>query len=502
MKGRNPSIPRTENSNGDACRPTAASQGIASADTWEPNSLIDWPVQSLRKSVLLHSPPLGRRSLRIGRPAVVRGDEAVRLPVGVVGGAEVVCELSEPAREPAGVVRGQAGSEEGEARPVVVVEGKHLLGGAAEGCRCDVPDAFAFLLGALEEEEPRRPAVILLRQRTHLPRPNHLDEARLLEHLHVVADRPLRQAELLRELGRRRCALAEQDDDLRAEIVAERAQLLVLAHDEHVNRLVVRRRKRDALGRGRRTGHLSEMYDFSRPFANSRSSRPGPGPAQRQPAGSDPAQRGLTPAFEQLPVKRRLRRWIRSWSRLAATASSRRGMSCTLSPCGTVRSLPRRGTPGSPASCARRRSRFRPCRSRARATTSTTAISPSPPRRTGRRPTRSPRFERCSRRHLPMKPTSSSDCRRDDRPSASTTTAPASTPECSRSAARMAGRPRATAYPSTPCSERAETRTPRRRASRPPSSPAHPTAAASSRSRCRSSGWHTRTPASNSSRRG
>ena len=152
-------------------------------------------------------------------------------------------------------MRGQAGSEEGEARPVVVVEGKHLLGGAAEGCRCDVPDAFAFLLGALEEEEPRRPAVILLRQRTHLPRPNHLDEARLLEHLHVVADRPLRQAELLRELGRRRCALAEQDDDLRAEIVAERAQLLVLAH--HVRRhpvLLCRPRSANQRGQTPRSG--------------------------------------------------------------------------------------------------------------------------------------------------------------------------------------------------------------------------------------------------------
>src|SRR4051812_28370765 len=140
MNGRKPSIPSTENSIGDACRPTAASQGIASPETWEPNSLIDWPLQSLRKSVLLQSPPVGRRSLRIGNPSVVRGGEAVRLPVGIVGGAEVLGELSEPAREPAGVVRGQACSEEGEARPVVVVEGKHLLGGAAEGCRCDVPD--------------------------------------------------------------------------------------------------------------------------------------------------------------------------------------------------------------------------------------------------------------------------------------------------------------------------------------------------------------------------
>src|SRR6478752_1799958 len=177
MNGRNPSIPSTENSSGDACRPTAASQGIARPETWEPNSLIDCPLQSLRKSVFDQSPPVGRRSLRIGRPAVMRGREAVRLAVGIVSGAEVVCELSEPAREPARVVRGEACSEEGEARPVVVVEGKHLLGGAAEGCRGDVTDAFAFLLGALEEEEPRGPAVVPLRQRAHLSRPDDLDEA-------------------------------------------------------------------------------------------------------------------------------------------------------------------------------------------------------------------------------------------------------------------------------------------------------------------------------------
>ena len=105
MKGRNPSIPSTENSNGDACRPTAASQGIARPETWEPNSLTDWPVQSLRKSALAHSPPVGRRSLRIGRPPVLRGGEAVRLSLRVVGGAEVVGEPFEPAREPPRVAR-------------------------------------------------------------------------------------------------------------------------------------------------------------------------------------------------------------------------------------------------------------------------------------------------------------------------------------------------------------------------------------------------------------
>ena len=50
MNGRKPSTPSSENSNGLACSSTAASHGIASAEICEPNSLIDWPVQSFRKS--------------------------------------------------------------------------------------------------------------------------------------------------------------------------------------------------------------------------------------------------------------------------------------------------------------------------------------------------------------------------------------------------------------------------------------------------------------------
>jgi len=49
--------------------------------------------------------------------------------------------------------------------------------------------------------------------------------------------------------------LAEQDDDLRPELVAERLELLRLAHDEHVARLVVGRRRVAALVCRHRTGH-------------------------------------------------------------------------------------------------------------------------------------------------------------------------------------------------------------------------------------------------------
>ncbi|HEX5172738.1 MAG TPA: hypothetical protein VFV91_01170 [Gaiellaceae bacterium] len=66
MNGRKPKTPSSENAKGLACRPTAASQGIASWDTWEPTSLIDWPVQSFRKSRCDQSAPLGLRIRRGG----------------------------------------------------------------------------------------------------------------------------------------------------------------------------------------------------------------------------------------------------------------------------------------------------------------------------------------------------------------------------------------------------------------------------------------------------
>ena len=49
--------------------------------------------------------------------------------------------------------------------------------------------------------------------------------------------------------------LAQQHDDLRAEVVAQRAQLLGLTDDEDVRRVVVRLRKLDLLvGLGRSLG--------------------------------------------------------------------------------------------------------------------------------------------------------------------------------------------------------------------------------------------------------
>src|SRR5438034_7571230 len=155
MNGMKPSTPRSENSNGETCRSTAASQGIASAEIWVPNSLTDCPVHSFMKSAWLQRPAVGRRGLRTLGPFVERGGEAVRPAGRGVGGAEVVDQPLEPAGEPARVVVAKPGAHEGEGRPAVLGEGKHLLGCAAEGGRGEVPDVLALCIGALEDEQAR-----------------------------------------------------------------------------------------------------------------------------------------------------------------------------------------------------------------------------------------------------------------------------------------------------------------------------------------------------------
>src|SRR6266576_6319038 len=85
----------------------------------------------------------GRWSLRILGPSIEGGGEPVRPAGDGVGGAEVVDQPLEPAREAARVGVVEPCTHDGEGRPAVIVEGKHLLGGAAEGGRGDVPDVLA-----------------------------------------------------------------------------------------------------------------------------------------------------------------------------------------------------------------------------------------------------------------------------------------------------------------------------------------------------------------------
>src|SRR5438067_182791 len=78
MNGRKPNTSRSENSIGFTCKPTAANHGIASTETCEPNSLIDWPAQSFRKSACDQSRPLkGLRLLRLP----IKRDGTVRCSV-------------------------------------------------------------------------------------------------------------------------------------------------------------------------------------------------------------------------------------------------------------------------------------------------------------------------------------------------------------------------------------------------------------------------------------
>ena len=100
-----------------------------------------------------------------------------------------------------------------------------------------------LVVGALQHVEPRDAAVEALRQRPHAARAHDLHEPGALEHLQVVGDRPLGEADLLGELGRRRRPLAQERDDPQPDVVGERAQLLGLGDDEDVVGLVVRQRE-------------------------------------------------------------------------------------------------------------------------------------------------------------------------------------------------------------------------------------------------------------------
>ena len=178
-----------------------------------------------------------------------------------------------------------------------------------------------------------------------------------------------------------------------------------------------------------------------------------------------------------------------SVARRGAAAPSSPSIASTRSPCATASRGGRRRSGGSSRSCARRRSRSRPCRSRGRAPTSTSATSRSRRPRTSPTPTQLAAVRALLAKAPARRRTTSSAAPRASRRDASSTTAPASTPACSRSAGRTAGRSRATGSPSIPC-QQAHARRDRGAADGcRAESRRRSTAAASSPSRCRSSGW-------------
>src|SRR5256886_14047611 len=109
MNGRKPRTPRSEKASGLAWSSTAASHGMASWDTCEPSSLIDWPVQSLTKSGCDQRAPDGLRIVGLRGPDASR--QGARDSVGTVGGAEVVHQLLRPPFESVQVLLSQRSEE-------------------------------------------------------------------------------------------------------------------------------------------------------------------------------------------------------------------------------------------------------------------------------------------------------------------------------------------------------------------------------------------------------
>mgnify|MGYP003287882958 CR=1 FL=1 len=124
---------------------------------------------------------------------------------GAVGVAEVVEQFVEPAVEPREIARAQPREDEpprGTLGSPLELERGVAQGCSAEGTRvCRVLD--------LEQEESRDTPVKLLRHRADLARVNDVDQPGALEHLQVMADRSLRQAELTGELLRRPGSLSQ-----------------------------------------------------------------------------------------------------------------------------------------------------------------------------------------------------------------------------------------------------------------------------------------------------
>src|SRR5262249_38556367 len=176
-KGRNSTVPSTATSNADASRTSTAAKGIASWETCEPNWLTVSADQSFRKSAWRQSPPFGQRL----RTDASRGDrrlgleqregERVRLPLGDLCFAEVDDEAAETLPEAAHVLRQELGVQE-RGLVLLVSGGHHLVGRLAEHQRRERSsrELLRERLVALQDEQLRDAAVVLLRERAHLSR--------------------------------------------------------------------------------------------------------------------------------------------------------------------------------------------------------------------------------------------------------------------------------------------------------------------------------------------
>src|SRR2546428_3281021 len=98
--GANSTVPSAATSNVVAFSVRIATVGIAICETCEPNSLIDWPAQSLTKSPCRQRPSRGQSRTALlttrGLGRIEADDEAVQLAVGGLAGAHLVDEALEP----------------------------------------------------------------------------------------------------------------------------------------------------------------------------------------------------------------------------------------------------------------------------------------------------------------------------------------------------------------------------------------------------------------------
>ncbi|HST25329.1 MAG TPA: hypothetical protein VLJ76_05020 [Gaiellaceae bacterium] len=105
----------------------------------------------------------------------------------------------------------------------------------------EVPRHLVAFRGTLDAdvEHPGGAAVEALLDRPHTPRPHHLHQTGLGEHLDVVGDRALRPLESGCQLGHRRGSLVEEAEDRRAEGMADRLDLGRPGERNPVSELVV-----------------------------------------------------------------------------------------------------------------------------------------------------------------------------------------------------------------------------------------------------------------------
>ena len=140
----------------------------------------------------------------------------------------------------------------------------------------------------------------------------------------MVRDRPLREPDLLGELGRRRRPLAQEGDDPEPHVVGERAQLLGLGDDEDVIGLVVGLREIQTVDGCRK---IRQPSTVRKPYGTNVPSGPAGVTSGGQPKGSLPRTPfTVSVEYEKVSVANAIASLLTSsaWSLLFANVSHAR----------------------------------------------------------------------------------------------------------------------------------------------------------------------------------